>query len=233
MNLIVHDDPYKTLMNCGAIYTVPRHEDGRYAGPLVAFTSGIYGDGGKFLPHIGETYINSRQIIRHPIVGIYFASIMFDALVKANVLDTFTAFVGIPTCGIPFAYDLARLTGKEVVLARRDGKGFTIDQYVLKEHRNIWLVDDVVNAGSTALALFGELRNHTTSSIAGMSCYVNRSPHRGFSNTPLISCLDLPHTFRIYHQKDEQVRDEVENDNVEWNPKDNWDTLMRFMGKNQ
>lgn len=227
--LIVVDDPLQTLLNCDAIYTVPRDVSGKYAGPLVGFTSGVIDDDGRFLQHVGEQYINTDQLIRYPEVASFFVNDMYVHLKDQGLLDTFSAFVGVVTCGVPLACELARLTGKEVLIARKAANGQRLDKYSMASHHAVWIVDDVVNSGSTARTIIDEVTHYGDSRAAGISCIVNRSPQIIINKLSIVSSLHLPQSYHIYHQNDERVRGEVVKKNVIWHPKYKWGKLMSIM----
>ena len=120
-NLIVEDDPLRTLVQCEGYYRGPCTAEGQFLGPLVGYAGTYPGPGGAPERHfVGNTYFNFSQADQWPAVLRFFALKAFCLLDDANISPS--TILGAPMAGLKFSQELARLgwTEKDLVSQRKN-----------------------------------------------------------------------------------------------------------------
>ena len=92
------------------------------------------------------------------------------------------------------------------------------------------IVEDVCNTFATATALI-KLIEERGAFVCAVVCALNRSAMHEVQykkkKIPVLSAIHMP-AIR-YRQEDPEVRDAVRQGNIRWDPKNEWDRLIRAM----
>ena len=223
------------LRSCGGYYECPRDEDGKRLGPLVGYAGKYQNRNGEKKQFVGDVYYNLAKIEESPRVLDYFAEEC--AVMIAAKITCIDYVLGAPMGGIAFASALAKYLDCRFVFAEkkttalatsesREKSKFLMKRHVIKPRSKVVIVEDVCNNFSTT----GDLRvliEECKGVLAGIACELNRSNGKTWQKLPVVSLIYQP--TKQYSQDDIRVRDDVQDGNVVWKPKDEWDRLQAIM----
>lgn len=231
------EDPMELLIRCGAFYQCPVDpQTGKRLGPLVAYTGTYVAEDGTKQHFVGPDYVNFAAAEEQPRARDYFARIIASQVPKEESLCV-DAVLGVPWGGLLLAGDVSRNLGVLSLFAeRRVTKAATEDT---KEESEMVLGRHTVHPGMGVAVVEDHLNNLSSTAKVktliegkgGVMAYIlsafNRSPLVCWNGIPIIAAIhrQLPE----YQQDDPAVAEDVKAGNVEWNPKQNWPTLMATM----
>lgn len=222
---------------CGAYYSRPKGPDGKFFGPLVGYAG--KDDNGK--QYVGDVYIDFAKIeekawalyenVAHPL-----------ATALRDLLKRGTAFCGAPEGGKALAYALAFTTKErffypdKVLLApatanSRAQSKLEFLRHPVVEGERVILVEDVCNNFSTTADLI-RLVERGGGIVVGIACFLNRSLEVDDMFTVRDAKYPVVALWREkimqYKQDDPYVAESVANGNVVWQPKYEWERLMKL-----
>jgi orotate phosphoribosyltransferase len=236
-------DPLALLRAEAAYYECPKTASGRRLGPLVGY-AGKDASGRQF---VGDVYINFARAERHPALLQAFAR-QLRAKAAARGLDPLwegvQGFCGAPEGGKAFAYQLALDAGRDFIYpeksvtalasaAGREVSNLGFNRHEPEPGQSWFIVEDVCNNFSTTAALVQTIESFGAS-VAGILCFLNRSPSVGRTYAPrpglVLPVLALVEkTFAQYAQDDPEVAADLAAGNVVWSPKREWPRLAGAM----
>ena len=231
MDRIIQECPYKTLIDCGALYESPKDQDGRYKGPLVPYAA--KDSLGK--NYVGWVYYNMAMVEQKFWTRKFFAELLAEKILE-NIPRT-NRLVAAPMGGIILSVTIADMLGCQVSFfekkvmkpAGSDTKEESVlvyGRHSLERNEGVIIFDDLCNNFSTTSAMV-ELLTSMGAEIRAIACIVNRSTKTNFKGIPIISALHMPTD--EYLQNDPKVKKFVDRGEIVWNPKQNWERLMEAM----
>jgi len=231
--LIVSDDPLSTLHNCDGYYECPKTEDGRRLGPLVAYAGKYKNPSDEDKRWVGDVYYNFAKIEKYPPVLALFAKALSSLVPDDLNVD---AVLGAPMGGLAFAQSLALHLDCEFAFAEKkviglEDSGREKSVLIMKRHdimsgSKVLIVEDVCNNFSTTEQICELIRKNGAEPV-GIACELNRSGQTEWQNLPVIALMDIPTV--QFKQEDPEVAADIENSNVVWDAKKDWDILMKAM----
>lgn len=229
--------PAEFAQHCGAYYSRPKGPTGEFYGPLVGY-AGKYELGKQY---VGDVYIDFAKIeekawalyenVAHPL-----------ALKLRDLLKRGTAFCGAPEGGKALAYALAFTTREryfypdKVLLAPASADSRAQTKLEFLRHpvvagERVILVEDVCNNFSTTADLIRLVENGG-GIVVGIACFLNRSLEVDDMFTVRDTKYPVVALWREkimqYRQDDPYVAESVAKGNVVWQPKYEWERLMKL-----
>lgn len=232
-------DLFEIWRRFDGIYECPKDAQGIRKGPLVAYTSEHDALDGTKKRYVGDCYFNFAKVEARSRVLDLFARRLADEL-KQIVSVLPHRVIGAPMGGIFLAGALARelrcLAGYAEKIpewrgaTKQIGSRLTLSRHAPSHSARIVIVEDVCNTFATTSALI-KLIEEREAIICAVVCALNRSVAENLrykrKTIPVLSAIHLP-AIR-YRQEDPEVRDDVQSGNVRWDPKNEWDRLIRAM----
>lgn len=221
------------------IYQCPKDDEGTRKGPLVAYTSEYDAPNGTKKRYVGDDYFNFAKVEARPRVLGLFTRYLRDEL-KRRVSLLPHMVIGAPMGGIFLAGALARelhcLGGYAEKVpewrgeTKQIGSRFILSRYAPTHGTRVVVVEDVCNTFATAASLI-KLIEEKGATVCAVVCALNRSVAENLRykrrTIPVLSAIHVP-VIR-YRQEDPEVADDVQSGNVRWDPKNEWDRLVRAM----
>lgn len=231
-------DLFEIWRRFDGIYECLKDDEGVRKGPLVVYTSEYDAPDGTKKRFVGDDYFNFAKVEARPRVLDLFACRIADELKKISVLPH--TVIGAPMGGIFLAGALAReldcLGGyaEKIPEWRGDmkqiGSRLLLSRHAPSRGARVVIVEDVCNTFATAISLI-KLIKEKEATVCAVVCALNRSAvehirYKG-KKIPVISAIYLPAV--RYRQEDPEVAGDVQSGNVRWDPKNEWDHLIRAM----
>jgi orotidine-5'-phosphate decarboxylase len=243
-SLINSGYPLATLKNCRGYYNA-KGDDG-VIGSLVAY-NGTYFVGGDVWKHyVGYEYYDFAYAEKIPAVRAYYAKIIAKNLRSAGIEPN--VFLGSAYGGILLTGSLGDLfpgsetifTTKKVLAVKTDTEKEksepSLERHKIKPGDKVVMVEDVENNYSGASKTI-ELVEAQGGVVIAIVCAFNRSTteifsfkHFGetdYSEIPVISACYIP--TRQFRQDDPEIKELVEQNKVDWSPKNNFEKLLETM----
>lgn len=231
--------PFDVLQETGGWYECPKDSQGKRLGPLVGYAK--RDELNRQL--VGEKYVNFAMIEENVDV-VRDLSLVLKNKIPDNLLSSCDIICGIPQGGITLAAMLALVCNKKFKypdkttppkkLGEREVSEFFFGRHKIQPGRKIIFVEDVTNSFSSVEKVLREIRKNvdyfTTTAIV---TFFNRSTEWDnfyYSETekiciPVINLIKRP--ISQYRQDDPFVSDDIKKGNVVWDPKNNWERLVR------
>ena len=231
-----NEDPLKLLHRCGGYYECPKDSKGMRLGPLVGYA----GRDGQGRQKVGEVYANFAKAERHGTVLSQVALGLKDKLPEYGA-----GFCGAPEGGKALAVTLASLTFRQYIFPEKEILELKTDtsreksRLVFARHEPFsgekwWITEDVCNNFSTTREMV-DLIESKGATVLRVVCFLNRSltvdttySAREGLELPVIALVRKP--IDEWEQDDPAVIQDVQEKNVVWKPKNEWDRLMKAMG---
>jgi len=227
--------PLATLQAYEGYYKSPEDKNGVPLGPLVAYAGEYIDPDGNTKNHVGLEYFNFARLESYPEPRKYFAALIAEKIKLSGI--KFDAVLGAPMGGIMLATEISSYMGCRAIFGEKKvlevgdpklGKKEKSEQ-VVKRHDifpgdKIILVEDVCNNFSTT-AKTEAIISKKGGQLVAIVCAFNRSGSESWHGIPVLSAAFLP--TEQYKQEDELVKALVDNGNIEWDPKGNWDKLLK------
>lgn len=223
-NLIVWNDPIATWKQCGGYYKCPKDTNGQRLGPLVAYRGEYRISNGCKERYVGEEYWNFTKVEQYPHVLDYFSHRFCGKI--HNKQDVVLA---APMGGIMFASSLARILQCKSIFAEKTvNSEIKLDRHEIYRDENVVILEDVINNFSTTEKLMNLVERYGGNTQL-ICCALNRSSQAsyGHASTQVLGVIDKPTV--QYKQNDPYVLSDISSGNIIWEPKNNWQTLMKFM----
>ena len=238
------EDLLSLAKRCGALYICPKR-NGVHLGPLVAYT----GKGNDNKRRVGEVYINFRMLEQHmPVVTTFAENLRLD-LVGEGLFFSFDTVCGVPSGGRTLGQELARVTSRRFVYPEKikapvcsgvstesggeskQRHSWSLDDFSFRPGERVAIVDDVFNSFSSTDGVITALRAVGAQVTVLVSAF-NRSTlvHDGmYKGIPVQSAIHMP--YESWSQNSLTVLGDMNVNNVEWDPKTNWNRLMEVMAR--
>ena len=230
--------PFTILQNLGGWYECHKDPQGIRSSPLVGYTERDELD----RQFVGEKYVNFAKMeenvgIVHDMASILKIKIPDDLLKYCDI------FCGIPEGGKTLAAMLAFVCDKKfkypnkIISPKRFGErgvsAFSFGRHKIMSHRKVILVEDVTNTFSSVEKVSEQI-NKTYGFVTAIVTFFNRSEDWGNfyyskADKRCIPVISLIHRkIPKYRQDDPFVIDDIKKGNVVWDPKNNWEQLIRY-----
>lgn len=228
-------DAYQILKDCDALYESPKNENGKYAGPLVAY-AGIDENGKNF---VGFHYVNIAKAEQNYSSRIELSKMMAEKIVQ--VVGKPDRLVAAPMGGIIFAASTSNFLEcsvsffekKVTRLADEDNNTREESELIYKRHNlnpgeKVIIFEDLCNNFSTTEKMIQTLREMGAEVVA-IACIFNRSNKDELMGIPVIPVVHMP--IPEYRQDDPEVKGILEAGNIVLSPKKEWPRLKEAMKK--
>jgi len=233
---IVPGSPLETLKLCGGYYKSPQDEGGNFLGPLVAY-AGDYYDNPGFKNYVGFEYFNFARAEAEPTVRRHFANLIADEIKRVGL--SCTAVIGAPMGSILIAGDISNYLQCRTIFAEKkvvalanpekrekEKSELIIDRHEINAGDNIIIAEDVCNNFSTTQKL-KDLIESKGGKLIAIVCAFNRSGKTEWEGLPVLSALFIP--TEQFKQDNPMVAKLIEQENIVWKPKVEWERLMGAM----
>ncbi len=225
--------PMQTLFNCG----------GYYKGKKLVAYAGKYDAGeGEEKNYVGYVYANFAQIDQHP------AACDFVAMQLANRIKGMLGYkpdviVPAPIGGLWLAADVARhlycrraMVEKKILALEDRSKGqreestFVLKRHEIRQGDKVVIVEDTCNNFSSTDKLINLIQGQGGEVVA-IACFLKRSMtvQGNWYGFPVIALEEKP--IPQYRQDDLEIAADIAAYGISFNPKGEWDELMKIMGK--
>ena len=239
---LIKGQPLETLINFEAHYQSRQDSEGRFLGPLVAY-SGKYPSPTGEKNYVGDVYFNLAVIEDHPQRLNYFAKLMVEKIrtfeeAWGHKVD---CLIGAPEGGTKIAQEVGRLLGipglrleKEVtaiktatakeefnLVMRRNAGALKVGWFAL-------IFEDLCNNFGTTQKAINALNAFGVVTV-GIACVANRSKDHieEWEGLPVIAGISVPSD--QYEQEDPAVADLITAGKLSTDPKGDWAKLKAAM----
>lgn len=234
------DNPLDVLKKFDAYYISRKDENGKFIGPLVAYAGTYFYAPGQAVKegsrnYVGFEYFNFAKVETRSDTRHYFASKIIAKLFAGCLEEESDVFLGAPMGGIMLATEIGSILNKKTIFAEKkvivaaSGSLKEVSEQVIKRHdidagSRVVIVEDVCNNFSTTAKLQKEIEKQG-GVLKAIVCAVNRSGVNEWNGIPVISALFIP--TEQFKQEDSVVTDMIEEGKIHWDPKKDWDELIK------
>jgi orotidine-5'-phosphate decarboxylase/adenine/guanine phosphoribosyltransferase-like PRPP-binding protein len=239
---LIKGNPLETLINLEGHYQSRKTPDGKFLGPLVAYSGKYPSPTGK-KNFVGDVYFNLAVIEDHPQRLNYFAKLMVEKIraFEASWGHKVDCLIGAPEGGSKIAQEVGRLMGipglrleKEVtalktatakeefdLVMRRNAGALKIGWFAL-------IFEDLCNNFGTTQKAISALDDRGVVTV-GIACVANRSKDHveEWEGLPVIAGIAVPSD--QYEQEDPLVADLIAAGKLSTDPKRDWADLKAAM----
>ena len=233
--------PFDVLREAGGWYECHKDTQGIRSGPLVG-----YAERDKLeRQFVGEKYANFAKIEENVEV-VQDLALLLKNKIPDNLLKLCDIFCGIPEGGKTLAAILALICNKKFKypekkmilsykLGERGVSAFSFGRHQIRSGQKVILVEDVTNTFSSIEKVLMQIKKNVdyftivaiitffNRSIEWDNFYYSKSEQQCIPVFSLIRKIIQP-----YSQDDPFVIDDIKKGNVVWDPKNNWEQLIRY-----
>jgi len=239
---LIKGRPLETLVNLQGHYQSRKDPDGKFLGPLVAY-SGQYDSPTGKKNFVGDVYFNLAVIEDSPQRLEYFAKLMADKIraFEASWGHKVDCLIGVPEGGSKIAQEVGRLLNIPGLRLEKEIIAFKTatakEKFMLLLRRNVGAVkigwfalifEDLCNNFSTTQKAI-DSGNGSGLVVVGVACIANRSKDHidEWEGLPVIAGISVPSD--QYEQEDPLVADLIAAGSLSTDPKKDWAKLKAAM----
>lgn len=229
-------DPWLLAQRCKAHYVQPT-VGGKPAGPLVGYA----GKDNQGRNYVGREYLDFSKMETHHFALSTVSWQLRDLLIERCTLKETDAFVGLPLGGLMLSAELSKVCDRLRIFPEkkvtkvatedsREESELVFGRHIPQNGWSVVVVEDVCNNFSTTDKVL-ELIDSFGARVIAITCFLNRSTkfETEYQGIPIIANVrrEIPQ----WEQDDPEVKDQVENGDVIWKPKNDWRPLAKAMAE--